>query len=456
MPGELSHDDWNWTWSIFPISCLLVALTCATFVLAFPPTRSIYRKVSICIIAIPVWYAFRYCDHVSHDYIVNDTFSRTCIIWFSHASYEICVLEFKPVLNRDEWRRSNETAKRAEVKERFYQARKVLCDRNHVQVAQNKGQYLPVASDPLNGDMKYTVTDKKTDELVETATRISHGVPIPEGHRHGYTRWKLVGYHVLKCLILRAMQMALTHYETEWSPTVLYRDTSDAFSPTAKALFQFYSKFEDAFDWCFGSIMLYDAWHSLFAVLFLVTYLDEPQEWSLSLFGNIKNAWSVRRYWSRHWHNFIYHSFNGHIKCVTRGWLGMKRGTLSTRMVENTAVFLLSGLMHTAVRWQSTPWADIWAITFWYTAQMVPITIETAFVPLYISLRKHAANRWQFKEDVEWVVRMEYAVGYFWVISWFFWSVPMYYKVRDDRTEIMFAKIRLEYMKNAMAGNETE
>ncbi|KAA8612598.1 MBOAT-2 domain containing protein [Pyrenophora tritici-repentis] len=412
----------------------------------------------MCIIAIPVWYAFRYCDHVSHDYLINDTFARTCIIWLSHASYEICVLEFKPLLNREEWgRRSSGLLKRTEVKERFYQARKVLCDRNHVQVAQNKGQYLPVASDPFNGDMKYTITDKKTDEHVGTATRISHGVPIPEGHSHGYTRWKLVRYHIVKWLVLRVIQLALAKYESTWSPMILYQDTNHTFSPTVKMLYQIYCNFEDTIDWCFGSIMLYDSWHSVFAILFLVTYLDEPQEWSLSLFGNIKNAWSVRSYWSRHWHNFIYHSFNGHIKCVTRGWLAMKRGTLSTRLTENTAVFFLSGLMHTAVRWQMAPWADIWAITFWYVAQMVPIITETAFVPLYRSVRVYAAKRWQFKEDAEWVVRMEYAAGYFWVAIWFGWSIPMYYHVRDQRTDILIERLRLEYLQVALAkGNRTE
>ena len=456
MPGQLYHADWHWTWSIFPISCYLFALLCATCVLAFPPTKRIHRKLAICLIAIPIWYGFRYSDHVSYDYMVNDTFARTCIIWISHASYEICVLEFKPTLPCKESGGSSLAEKRAEVSERIYQARKVLNDRNHVQVAQQKGQFLPIASDPTNGEVKYVATDKKSDEIVKIPTRISHGVPIPEGYRHGYTRWRFVRYHFIKWLVLQCLQYMYIAYESNWSPMAIYEDENEAsFTTAGLALFHVYCNLEDTFDWCVGSIMLYDAWHSVFAVFFVATGLDEPQEWSLALFGNIKNAWSVRRYWSRHWHNFIYHSFNGHIQCVTRGWLGMRRGDLSTRLIENTGVFFLSGLMHSAIRWQEAPWSDVWAITVWYTAQMVPITIETFCIPIYTRLKRCLANRMQFKEDAKWVVRLEYAFGYLWVFNWLIWSIPAYYNLRNHWTEIRLEKRRIESGNLAAAGNET-
>jgi hypothetical protein len=48
----------------------------------------------------------------------------------------------------------------------------------------------------------------------------------------------------------------------------------------------------------------------------------------LSLFGPLSGAWSVRRYWGKHWHNYVYHSFSGHVKILTRQWLGFKGGRL--------------------------------------------------------------------------------------------------------------------------------
>ena len=451
MPGHYSHKDWAWTWTIFPFSCFTLAMLCACLVLAFPPTRTIYRKLSICIIAIPLWYAFRYSDHVSSHYLINDTFARTCLIWVSHASYEICVLEFKPTLSR---RRSSNTGQWAEVKERLRQALKVLNDRNHVQVAQQNGHFLPLTSDDLNGKVAYTATDKKSDEPIKVFMRVSHGIPIPQGHRHGKTRWEFVAYQIRKLLTLKALAYAYSLYESDYTFILHYQVAT--FSGRTGFIYRLYCNVEDVFDWCIVSITLYDAFHCVFAVFFVGIGLDEPEEWSLSLFGKITNAWSVRRYWSKHWHNFVYHSFSGHIKCVTRGWLGMRRGTLSTRLTENTAVFFLSGLMHSLVRWQSDPRGDIWAITVWYICQMIPIISETILTDIYRRLRGHMAMGMGFKDDVKWLSRAEYAFGYLWVSTWFMTSIPGYYKLRERWTDPIVVEREIDHETFSEAVNETE
>ncbi|KAI4953643.1 hypothetical protein J4E91_002491 [Alternaria rosae] len=447
MPGSYVKKDWCITDSIRPAVCFTTAVFCALYILSFPPPTRFYRKLSILALALPTWYAFRYSDNLTPNYVIDDTFARTCLIWFAHMSYEVCVMEFAPVLTREK----RDTGDWKQRKESVRQGYKVLFDRNHTQVLEQPGQNVTRAPhDAVSvakeepSEEKYTVTDKKTDEPVLPRARVQHGVALPMGHRHGYSRWEFVGYHILKGLFYYGAQYAFSTYEEQYSPSNL--DPATYMTPALLSFFhrlpilqdrrEVFWRLEYTFDWCLASMWLYESYHSIFAVVWIGSGLDGAEEWSKGLFGPLSAAWSVRRYWAKHWHNYVYHSFSGHIKCVTRGWLSMKRGAISTRLIENTLVFLASGFMHALVRWQQIPLGDHWGIACWYIAQMLPIIIEMVVAHQWRIVRKWLG----FGTDSKWLNRFEYAVGYSWVIAWFLYSVPLYYETRIAWTNAIIRK----------------
>lgn len=352
-----------------------------------------------------------------------------------------------------------------QTKERIRQGYKVLFDRNHTQVLEQRQQHKSPtnpngvsASKEKTGEEQYTATDKKTDEPILRSTRIQHGVVLPEKEGHGYSRWRFVGYHILKGFVYYGLQRLFDLYETRYSPLVL--PPSAYMTPGLLEFFQQLPtsmdyqeitwRLEFTFDWCILSLWMYESYHSVFAVLYVGSGLDGPEEWSTALFGPFSNAWSVRRYWSKHWHNYVYHSFSGHIKCVTRGWLCMKRGAV-TRMVENTLVFFVSGLMHSLVRWQQNPSGDCWAITCYYVAQILPMIFEWCVATQWSKVRKFLG----FRSDSRWLRSAEYAIGYLWVIVWFLFSVPKYYQTRMAWSNVKRLKTFIAELEAARALNET-
>jgi hypothetical protein len=377
-------------------------------------------------------------------------------------SYEVCVVEFAPVLPQEK----RNMGKWEQMKEKVRQVNKVLFDRNHTQIFQKHEHDLPPTSDDVStaredtGEEQYTATDKKTDEPVVLSTHVLNGVVLPKGHPHGYSRWKFVGYHIIKGTICHGLEALYNHYDDHFSPLVV--PPSVYMKPELASYYQrlamtpiyreMYWRLQLAFDWNVVSLWSYESYHSFFAVLYVASGLDEPHEWSTTLFGPFSSAWSVRRYWGKHWHNYVYHSLTGHIKCMTRGWLGMMRGAMSTRLIENTLVLLASGLMHSLVRWyQVAPSGEYWIICYWYVAQMLPIIFEGSVATLWSKLRKWLG----FGADTRWLNALEYAIGYFWVIAWFVYSIGKYRQTRAAWAEAKRIEQFKAELAAAWASNET-
>ncbi|KAJ5021156.1 hypothetical protein J3E71DRAFT_186324 [Bipolaris maydis] len=385
---------------------LVISIAYGISILAYPPATSLARKQSIVYLFVPLFFVFRYCEYISPKDDHVDTLARACLIWFAHMSYEVCILEFKP----------NVRPGPGETKERIKQAYKVFFDRSH-------SQYIPQAR-----------------------------------YQHGYSRWQFVCYHLFKALRLYAQQYAWEYYEYHVSPfhrdpdSYVKEDHIHFFSrlPSSLHYREVYWRTEEAFSWNMPTKWLYESYHSIFAALHVALGIDGPEEWGLGAYGNLSAAWSVRRYWRHYWHNYIYHSFSGHVKCVTRGWLRMPRNTL-TRLLENMLVFFLSGLMHSAVRWQVAPWGDIWAITFMYTSQMIPLVIEGGVIYCWSKARRSLG----YGPDAKWINRFEYAIGYCWVFAWQFYSISTYLLVRDKWTDEKLAKTYQKEM-GKWGLNETE
>lgn len=382
-------DEWDWTptKAYKPFLAFLTTLCMALYILAYPEN---HRKLKIAIFSIPITYACFTHPFLSPSHTVNDTFGRFMYIWLARMSHEVILLKWTPpiIKENDNWRM------------RFKIALKVLYARSP-------------EDDVLN----------------------------PK-RRHTYSKTNFLAYHAAKALFYYFLQNAytvlkLSLIETNRPPYGYPSDTADPFD-----MVSFFRRMPDSLDaaelwertdtviiWCVCNLWLYDAFHSVCAVFFVGSGLDKPWEWSMSLFGPLSTAWSVRRYWGKHWHNYIYLSFSSHAKIVTRGWMGMQRGRIVTRLLENTMVFAASGVMHTLIRYiqsGSEGW-DCWVITFWYMGQMLPIIIEDI-----------AQNWWKTKKvelginDTRPLLVAEKVVGYAWVFGFNAWSIPKFEYTRRE------------------------
>jgi hypothetical protein len=345
----------------------------------YPPKR---RKASVLLLTFPVMCAFSHMLDLTTNYTINDTFGRFLLIWMAHMSYEVIILKYNPQATKegDGW------------KIRLKSAYSVLFDRNHQQ-------------SPEKGD--------------------SNANPS----KHTYSTVDFLRYHIGKAVVLvllTDMWDALIEPPNTYLPSDFTPDKAIFFRrlPASLDLRELRIRFVFVLDWCIMKMFLYEIFHSVFAILFVSLQFDSAAEWSLSLFGSLAEAHSVRRYWGKHWHNYIYHSFSSHIKIVTRDWLGLEKRRLHTRLVENTLVFIASGLMHTLVRRvQNGGDGDSWCITVWYSAQMVPIVVEGIVQHVWAGVKMRLGLR----TDNRLIRMLEVVVGYTWVASWFLWCVPKYH-----------------------------
>ena len=344
----------------------------------YPPK---HRKASVIFLALPVMCAFTHMLDLTTNYMVNDTFGRFLLIWMAHMSYEVIILKYDPQATNDsdDWRA------------RLKSAYTVLFDRNHQPPEKTNGNTNP--------------------------------------SKHTYSTVNFLRYHVGKTVVLvllTDMWDSLIEPPGTYLPGDFTPDKAVFFRrlPASLDLRELRIRFIFTLDWCIMKMFLYEIFHSAFAILFVGLQIDSAAEWSLSLFGSLAEASSVRRYWGKHWHNYIYHSFSSHIKIVTRSWLGLKKGKLHTRLLENTLVFMASGLMHTMVRrTQNEGDGDCWCITIWYTAQMIPIVLEGVVQHMWANVKM----RCELQTDNGVNQMLEKLVGYTWVASWFLWCVPKYH-----------------------------
>ncbi|CRK12498.1 hypothetical protein BN1723_009745, partial [Verticillium longisporum] len=176
------------------------------------------------------------------------------------------------------------------------------------------------------------------------------------------------------------------------------------------------------FETTWAAYSFYTIWHSLASAAAVTAGLDRPHEWP-PLFGDIRQAYSLRRYWVKFFDRLIYRTMSGYAKFAGR-WVGLcdavgKAKTAWSRWVLNGVVFMLSGVFHAwAAKWQGYRcgfWEEIW----WWAANFVAVLGETVVLD---GLRK-IFPRWyhQMAEG-----RAAKIVGRFWVCLFIFWASPKY------------------------------
>ena len=112
------------------------------------------------------------------------------------------------------------------------------------------------------------------------------------------------------------------------------------------------------------------------SMLFVGLHLSTPDRWP-SLFGSVRDLYTVRNFWGRVWHQIFRQIFT---RCgdIVAGALGAEKGTLLYKYSRLYVAFLVSGVQHyaCALLIPSTPYG--WGMFWQMPAYAAVVTVEDA------------------------------------------------------------------------------
>ncbi|KAJ6514288.1 membrane bound O-acyl transferase family-domain-containing protein [Mycena vitilis] len=143
--------------------------------------------------------------------------------------------------------------------------------------------------------------------------------------------------------------------------------------------------------------------------------LSEPEEWP-PLFGGPREAWTIRKFWGRGWHQLMRRFVSVHGKFLAQRVLKLSPGGNPSAYVQLYTAFLLSAAVHYG--------AETMALRHWGGGAFVFFMLQPCAITLedfLIFLAKNAGLR------AGWWVHV---MGYAWTWTWFAltlpaWQVPL-------------------------------
>ncbi|KAK7018260.1 putative acetyltransferase [Favolaschia claudopus] len=138
--------------------------------------------------------------------------------------------------------------------------------------------------------------------------------------------------------------------------------------------------------------------HTVYSIVSVGLGFSEPQDW-VNVFGYWGDAYTLRRFWGRTWHQFLRRWVSTHGKFLART-LGLRKGTNASAYTQLYIAFLLSALLHVVSDYMMhRSFAASGSLKF-FLLQPLAITVEdfVLFVGRKLGLRM---------------------LGYVWVTGWF-------------------------------------
>ncbi|XHG05041.1 hypothetical protein AWENTII_008291 [Aspergillus wentii] len=174
--------------------------------------------------------------------------------------------------------------------------------------------------------------------------------------------------------------------------------------------------------WAFAAVSMLDAAHAALSLIAVpLLRLDTPSEWP-PIFGLPSNAWSMRRFWGRFWHQIVVRPYKNHAKWLSRRIIGLRSGSGVDKVVVIFLIFLFSGVAHAGVAWQlgdHCGWGgDVW----WFCMNFVAGAVEVVILKMVNIVMQRCGQkaRWERLRGG----LLGRAFGYMWVFGFLFWSVP--------------------------------
>ncbi|KAF9027353.1 hypothetical protein BDZ89DRAFT_813231 [Hymenopellis radicata] len=150
--------------------------------------------------------------------------------------------------------------------------------------------------------------------------------------------------------------------------------------------------------------------HGAVSILSVALHLSRPEDWTHS-FGYWSDAYTLRRFWGRVWHQFLRGFLSAHGKFMARQVLNLKAGTNASSYVQLYVAFVLSGIMHLVAEYTAgMGWTNSTSVTF-FLIQATGIAFEDGVIA--------AVGRLGLKE-----ARSVRTLGFLWVLVWFYMTLP--------------------------------
>ncbi|KAK5999047.1 Acetyltransferase aurG [Cladobotryum mycophilum] len=180
-----------------------------------------------------------------------------------------------------------------------------------------------------------------------------------------------------------------------------------------------------------------DSYYDVLTIISVSLNLDPPEDWP-PLFGDIREAYSVRRFWGRYWHRLIYHSFSAFGGSISTRLFAFKKGGQAARYASNALVFVLSGVMHWFVEYSELGECSDLGQIYYFTLHFVAIAAEEMF---QMALRAVEMRVSTDANGHAWWRALKRIVGYVWVASVFMYAeekfgYPTYYCLYGGVDEI--------------------
>lgn len=161
------------------------------------------------------------------------------------------------------------------------------------------------------------------------------------------------------------------------------------------------------------SVGFFNAVHNILAVVFVGIGFDKPEDWP-PLFGDIREATSIRNYWAKFWHRLVYRSYSSHGIWISTNVLRLPRSSRTGRLFINLYVFAASGAVHALATRQGRHSCGYWENARFYLLNFLAIVLEAMVLAVFSKVTKgYKLNNTVSK-----------TIGYVWVFMFLFWAIP--------------------------------
>ncbi|MCJ1464441.1 hypothetical protein MMC07_003054 [Pseudocyphellaria aurata] len=157
---------------------------------------------------------------------------------------------------------------------------------------------------------------------------------------------------------------------------------------------------------------LFTAAHSLVSVV-AVAFGDAPMHWR-PLFGDLREAYTVQRFFGIFWHKLMRKAFTGHASLLVYDVLGMPRRAPHSRAAIIFVAFLISGVMHSLTT--PLPLRCAAPLTMlYYCGVGATVVLEYSLQSLF---KRYFTNKTGLVGDSP----MLRVLGYLWVLFFHLWT----------------------------------
>ncbi|KAH9888084.1 membrane bound O-acyl transferase family-domain-containing protein [Cubamyces lactineus] len=168
------------------------------------------------------------------------------------------------------------------------------------------------------------------------------------------------------------------------------------------------------FAWYFPTYAMTNLLNVLMSIFCVATGLfnGNMEDWRQE-FGNWSDAYTVRRFWGKSWHQNLRRCFTLLGEKLNDA-LGLQKGSTASSYVKLYASFALSGFIHSGGDLMMGARGYVGTSMVFFLANALAITFEDGVIAI--------GRRLGFDGPTKWTKR----IGYAWVFAWFYIAAPLH------------------------------